>query len=198
MAIALDGETRRYRKGIALHHMQDTIIAALSRSEAMTCILVDEVDNVTVDADLFYTFLVKTLPKRPEARAFYVFLTNRLEWEKSLDPRILSVMKKTDMIFEPYNARDLVEILNLRVDKALDQSRVDPASIRKIAACAWRETGGARRGVSDAKSGRLQDSIGAGRTDLRPFPARRLRLVIFRRLWSRWVFLSRDLFVGVG
>jgi len=147
LAMALDGTTRRYRKGIAMEHMQETVIAALSKTDSIVCILVDEVDNVTVDSDLFYTFLAKTLPKKVSARLFYVFLTNRMEWEKTLDPRILSVLKKTDVIFEPYDAMDLVEILKLRVEKALDVRKVDRGAIRKIAAYASRETGDARKAV---------------------------------------------------
>ena len=147
LAIALDGSTRRYRKGIALEHMQEKIIAALSTFEGFCCILIDEADNVTVDSDIFLTFLAKTLPKKVPVRIFYVFLTNRLEWEKNLDPRILSVLKKQDMIFEPYDAMDLVEILRLRVEKALDVARVREAAIRKIAAYASRETGDARKAV---------------------------------------------------
>ena len=42
---------------------------------------------------------------------------------------------------------DLIEILNLRVEKALDHKKVESASIRKIAAYASRETGDARRAV---------------------------------------------------
>ena len=70
-----------------------------------------------------------------------------LEWEKNIDPRILSVLKKTDMIFEPYDALDLVEILRLRVEKALDPRKVDQGAISKIAGYASRETGDARRAV---------------------------------------------------
>jgi len=147
LAIALDGSVRRYRKGIALEHMEETVIAALSEMEGFVCVLIDEADNVTADADVFLTFLVKTLPKKVRPRLCYVFLTNRLEWEKNLDPRILSVLKKTDLIFEPYDAMDLVEILRLRVEKALDVSKVDEASIAKIAAYASRETGDARKAV---------------------------------------------------
>ena len=147
LAIALDGRTRRYRKGIALGQMQETVIRALSQIQGLTGIVIDEVDNITVDSDVFYTFLAKTLPKKVNTRLFYVFLTNRIEWEKTLDPRILSVLKKTDMIFEPYDAVDLVEILNLRVEKALNEQKVDPGAIRKIAAYASRETGDARRAV---------------------------------------------------
>ncbi len=147
LAVALDGSTRRYRKGIALEHMQEKIVAALSALDGFACVLVDEADNVTADSDLFLTFLVKSLPKRVPVKLFYVFLTNRLEWEKTLDPRILSVMKKQDMIFEPYDALDLVEILRLRVEKALDAHKVDDGAIKKIAAFASRETGDARKAV---------------------------------------------------
>jgi len=147
LAIALDSRTRRYRKGIALQHIQESVIEALAERDGLVGIVIDEVDNITVDSDLFYTFLSKTLPKKAAARLFYIFLTNRLGWEKSLDPRILSVLKKTDMIFEPYNAMDLIEILNLRVEKALDRKKVDQASIHKIAAYASRETGDARKAV---------------------------------------------------
>ena len=147
LAMALDGSVRRYRKGIALEHMQESIIQKLSEREGFVCILIDEADNVTGNADLFLTFLAKTLPKKVTARLSYVFLTNRLEWEKTLDPRILSVLKKTDLIFEPYDAMDLIEILRLRVEKALDRSKVDDAAVHKIAAYASRETGDARKAV---------------------------------------------------
>ncbi len=147
LAIALDGSTRRYRKGIALEQMQEIIITNLLRMSGVVCVLIDEADNITSDSDVFLTFLAKTLPKRVPVRLFYVFLTNRLEWEKSLDPRILSVLKKQDMIFEPYNAMDLVEILRLRVEKALDIAKVEESAIAKIAAYASRETGDARKAV---------------------------------------------------
>lgn len=147
LAISLDGSTRRYRKGIALDHMLEMVIASLNRFSGYVCVVVDEVDNVTADGDVFYTFLAKTLPKKVLPKIFYLFLTNRLEWEKNVDPRVFSVLKKMDMIFEPYDAVDLVAILNLRVEKALDAARVDAGAIRKIAAYASRETGDARKAV---------------------------------------------------
>jgi cell division control protein 6 len=147
LAIALDPAIRRYRKGIALDEMQDTIIRALAGMEGFVCVLIDEADNVTRDGDLFMTFLAKTLPRKVPVRVFYIFLTNRVEWEKTLDPRILSVLKKVDLIFEPYDAADLLQILTLRVEKALDGTKVDEGAIRKIAAYASRETGDARKAV---------------------------------------------------
>lgn len=109
--------------------------------------LIDEADNIRPNVDGFLTFLAKTLPRKVSCRIILIMLTNRLDWEKTLDPRILSFLKKTDIIFEPYDAMDLLEILNLRVEKALDQTKVDEAALRKVAAMASRETGDARKAV---------------------------------------------------
>lgn len=158
LAIALDGSVRRYRKGVALSEMQETILTRLDAYRGVVCLLVDEADNITREADVFLTFLVKTLPKKVGVKLCYLFLTNRVEWERSLDPRILSVLKKQDMIFEPYDAEDLQEILRIRVEKALDVAKVEEAAIRKIAALASRETGDARKAVELlAKSAELAE-----------------------------------------
>ena len=139
--------SKRYRKGIALEHMEDKIIHALSCTSGYVCLLIDEIDNISTGMDKFLTFIGKTLPKKVNARMIYIFLTNRLDWESQADPRILSFLKKTDVIFEPYDAMDLQEILKLRVEKALDSKKVDQGAIEKIAALACRETGDARKAI---------------------------------------------------
>ena len=119
----------------------------MSSYKGFMCLLVDEADNIQPNPDTFLTFLVKTLPRKVSCRLIYIFLTNRLDWERTLDPRILSFLKKTDIIFEPYNALDLLEILKLRSIKALHQEKVDQAALKKMAAYASRETGDARKAV---------------------------------------------------
>jgi len=147
LAIALDGSHRRYRKGIPIEYMQARITEVLEDYGGFMCLLIDEADNVKPNVDAFLTFLGKTLPRKISCRLILVLLTNRLDWEKALDPRIMSFFKKTDIIFEPYNAMDLLVILKIRVEKALDKSKVDEAALRKVAACASRETGDARKAV---------------------------------------------------
>ena len=147
LARALNESIRTYRKGIPIDQMQERIIEELNRFQGFLCLLIDEADNIKPNADEFITFLGKTLPRKIPCRLVLIMVTNKLNWDKMLDPRILSVLKKTDMLFEPYNALDLIEILNLRVEKALDKSKVDEAAVRKIAALASRETGDARKAV---------------------------------------------------
>jgi cell division control protein 6 len=147
LAIALDGANRRYRKGIPVEYMQEKIVTAMSGYKGFVVILIDEADNVRPNPDAFLTYLTKTLPRKVPCRIILILLTNRLDWEKTLDPRILSFLKKTDIIFEPYDALDLLEILKLRARKALHMKKVDLAALKKISAYASRETGDARMAV---------------------------------------------------
>ena len=147
MAIALDSTQRRYRTGIPIEYMQDSIIEAIADYKGFLCFLIDEADNIRPNPDAFLTFLAKTLPRKVSCRLILILLTNRTQWEKDLDPRILSFLKKTDILFEPYDANDLLEILKLRVKKALDRNRVQRAALNKMAAFASRETGDARKAV---------------------------------------------------
>ena len=147
VAIALDSTNRKYRKGIPIQYMQQKIIEAVRDYNGFLCLLIDEADNILPNSDAFLTFLAKTLPRKVSCRLILIMLTNRLDWEKTLDPRILSFLKKTDILFEPYDAMDLLEILQLRVQKALDENKVDEAALNKMAAYASRETGDARKAV---------------------------------------------------
>ena len=147
LARSLDDTCRRYRKGIPIEYMQETICTAIQDYNGFLCLLIDEADNVRPNVDDFLTFLVKTLPRKVSCKIILLLLTNRLDWEKALDPRILSFLKKTDIIFEPYDAMDLLEILNLRVKRALDVAKVDESAVNKIAAYASRENGDARRAI---------------------------------------------------
>ena len=147
LAMAFDDTVRRYRKGVPIEYMQERIVKALEQKEGYLCLLIDEIDNLRPSADEFLTFLSKTLPPKVGCRIILVMLTNRLDWEKALDPRIISFLKKEDIIFEPYDAMDLAALLKLRVHKALDSAKVEESAIRKIAAMASRETGDARKAV---------------------------------------------------
>jgi len=147
VAIALDSSNRKYRKGIPIQYMQERIIESISDYDGFLCLLIDEADNISPNSDAFLTFLAKTLPRKVYCRLFLIMLTNRLDWEKTLDPRISSFLKKTDILFEPYDAMDLLEILQLRVEKALDDKKVEDGALNKVAAYASRDTGDARKAV---------------------------------------------------
>lgn len=166
VAISLNDTLRRYRKGVPVYLMQNLIAEAIGDYKGFLCLLIDEINNVRQSPDELLTFLGKTLPRKVNCHLMLIMLTNRFDWDKNLDPRIMSFLKKTDIIFEPYSAPDLWEILRLRVDKALDSNRVEDAALRKIAAYASRETGDARKAVELlAKAARIAEKAGGRLTE---------------------------------
>ncbi len=141
------GQGRSYFKGIPIELMQSRIRDYLNERQGTLILFLDEIDSISVDRDVFMTFIVKSLPRQVRVRLIYIFSTNRLNWENSLDARTKSCLKKNDIIFNPYHALEIRQILELRIAKALDQSRVDEAAIARIAAVSSKDSGDARKAI---------------------------------------------------
>ena len=139
--------SRYYFKGIPTELMQNRIQESLQGFKGSLILFLDEIDNVETDRNIFMTYLIKTLPRQVPVKLVYIFTTNRLDWDKTLDARVLSCMRKNDLIFNPYHAFEITEILNLRVLKALDQSKINEAAISLIAAISSKNSGDARKAV---------------------------------------------------
>jgi len=74
--------------------MQDRINRAIVSYKGYLILLIDEIDNIRPNPDALLTYLAKTLPRKISCKIILILLTNRLDWEKTLDPRILSFLKK--------------------------------------------------------------------------------------------------------
>jgi cell division control protein 6 len=165
IAAALDA-SKIYWKGVSTEMMFGQIQKGLNRFEGNMIIQLDEIDQVKYDRDILMTFLTKTLPRLVNVRLHYIFTTNRIDWDKHLDGRILSCFRRSDYIFRAYDAYEIEEILNLRIDRSLDRARVEESSIKLIAAIASRESGDARKAVELlAKSASLADQQGEKLTE---------------------------------
>ena len=140
--------TKRYRKGISLEELMGRIEESLADYRGYLILFIDEVDNVRRDKDTFLAFLIRRLPQQIRAKLVLVFASNRLNWTDNLDPRVRSFLRLNELVFEPYDALDIQQILRIRVDKALRPDVVEPGAIEKIAALASREHGDARQAVA--------------------------------------------------
>ena len=142
------GASQYYRKGISLEELMSRIELRLKSLRGYLVIFVDEADNVRTDFNTFYTFLAKRLPQRISAKLILVFSSNRLNWSDNLDPRVKSCLKARELLFEPYDAESLARILEIRIEKALRQDRLEDGVVEKIAALSSRQHGDARKAVN--------------------------------------------------
>ena len=140
--------SKRYKKGVCLDEFMLRIEDKLANYRGYLILFIDEIDNVRRDRNTFMAFLIRRLPQAIPAKVILVFASNNLDWMSSLDPRVQSFLKISELVFKPYDAIDLKRILQIRVEKALHPGVVEPGVIEKIAALSSREHGDARKAVA--------------------------------------------------
>ena len=105
-------------------------------------IALDEIDSLVKKiGDQFLYNL-----SRAEYKISLVGITNNLAWRDGLDARVKSSLAEGEVIFKPYNAEQLAQILHERAEMALSVP-IDEAVIAKCAALAAQEHGDARRAL---------------------------------------------------
>lgn len=74
-------------------------------------------------------------------------ISNDLRFKEYLDARVLSCLSEEEVIFKPYSADELYDILSDRAEKAFIEGALQDSSLRLCAAYAAREHGDARRAL---------------------------------------------------
>ncbi|MDH7517049.1 MAG: ORC1-type DNA replication protein [Candidatus Thermoplasmatota archaeon] len=111
----------------------------------VTIIILDEVDKLKGDEALYNLSRINSDLKN--ARVSIVGISNDLKFTEFLDPRVKSSLGEENMIFPPYNADELQDILRQRAAKALKDGVVDDDVIPLCSALAAQEHGDARRAL---------------------------------------------------
>ena len=76
-----------------------------------------------------------------------VGVSNDLHFKELLDPRVLSSLSEEELVFHPYTAIELIDILSERAREAFYEGTVPDEVIRLCAALAAAEHGDARRAI---------------------------------------------------
>jgi len=118
-------------------------------AEPQTLILVlDEIDQLikkTGDGVLYN--LTRMNEELTRARVSIVGISNDLTFTNNLDPRAKSSLSEEEVVFPPYNAIQLQDILRDRASLAFKSGVLGEGVIEKCAAYAAREHGDARRAL---------------------------------------------------
>lgn len=111
-------------------------------------IVLDEIDAlVRKIGDEFLYNLTRINSELSKSRVSFIGITNNLSFSNSLDARVKSSLGEEEIIFHPYNAMQLKDILKQRIDTAFHPGAVTPEALSKCAAIAAQEHGDARRAL---------------------------------------------------
>jgi cell division control protein 6 len=111
-------------------------------------IILDEIDKLVYKSgdDVLY-HLSKINDDLKQAKVSLIGISNDLKFTDFLDPRIKSRLGEEKMVFPPYNAEQLRDILLQRSKLAFRDEVVEPSVIPLCAALAAQEHGDARRAL---------------------------------------------------
>jgi cell division control protein 6 len=111
-------------------------------------LVLDEIDQaVKKISDSFIYTLTRLNTELKNAQIAIVGISNSLTFMDHLDPRVRSSLGEEELVFPPYNALQLQDILKERASKAFNPGVFDEGAIAKCAAYAAREHGDARRAL---------------------------------------------------
>jgi len=117
-------------------------------NEKLFIIVLDEIDQaVKKISDNFLYNLTRLNSELSNTQIILVGISNDLRFLDSLDPRVRSSLSEEEIVFPPYNALQLQEILRKRSNNAFKKGVVSDSAVAKCSAFAAREHGDARRAL---------------------------------------------------
>lgn len=120
----------------------------IDNKKQIIILILDEIDQlVKKTGDEILYNLTRINSELKDAQISIIGISNDLVFTDNMDPRIKSSLSEEEMIFKPYNAVQIQDILHQRAEKAFKSNAISPGVIAKCAAYAAREHGDARRAL---------------------------------------------------
>lgn len=120
----------------------------LESKKQLLILVLDEIDQLVkkVGDEILYN-LTRINSALKESQVSLIGISNDLIFADHLDPRVKSSLSEEELIFPPYNAIQLQDILRERAKSAFCDGILEQGVIEKCAAYAAREHGDARRAL---------------------------------------------------
>ncbi len=121
--------------------------AGIDTDDRCVIVILDEVDRLATKGDGALYNLSRINSELNNARVSMIGISNDLTFTELLDPRVRSSLSEEEIIFPPYDAAQLQDILDERARMAFNYSALNDAVIPLCAAFAAQEHGDARRAL---------------------------------------------------
>jgi archaeal cell division control protein 6 len=134
--------------GLPTQSVYDKFIETVDSEKQLIVLILDEIDQTTkkISNDFLYN-LTRLNPELTKSQICLVGISNNLTFLDELDPRVKSSLSEEEIVFPPYNALQLQDILTKRAQQVFKEGVVEEGVIAKCAAFAAREHGDARRAL---------------------------------------------------
>jgi len=151
--------------GLPTQAVYSSFIEIIDSEKQLLVLILDEIDQAVkkISSDFLYN-LTRLNSELSKTQICIVGISNNLTFLDELDPRVRSSLSEEEIVFPPYNALQLQEILNKRAEKAFNIGVIEDGVVAKCAAFAAREHGDARRALDLLRiAGELAERDGSKR-----------------------------------
>ncbi len=134
--------------GLSTAELFRRLLRALSNLHEISVIVLDEIDWLVKKSgdDILYR-LTRINTELSKSKVSIIGITNDIKFIDILDPRVKSSLGEEELVFPPYNAEELEDILKKRAMIAFNEGAVSDSVIKLCAAIAARDHGDARRAL---------------------------------------------------
>ncbi len=134
--------------GLPTQAVYSKFIEVIDSEKQLLVLILDEVDQTVkkISSDFLYN-LTRINSELSKTQICIVGISNNLTFLEEIDPRVRSSLSEEEVVFPPYNALQLQEILNKRSRDAFKENVLQEGVVAKCAAFAAREHGDARRAL---------------------------------------------------
>src|SRR3989338_6169626 len=134
--------------GLPTDEVYNIFYQLLDRQDQTVLLVLDEIDQLTkkIGDEVLYN-LTRINSELHRSQICLVGISNSLIFSENLDPRVKSSLSEEELIFPPYNAIQIQDILRQRAQRAFKEGTIQAGVIEKCAAYAAREHGDVRRAI---------------------------------------------------
>jgi cell division control protein 6 len=134
--------------GLPTEAVYNKFIEIIDKEKQLLVLILDEIDQTVkkISSDFLYN-LTRLNSELSKTQICIVGISNDLTFLEEIDPRVRSSLSEEEIVFPPYNALQLQDILKKRAELAFREGIVEAGVIAKCAAYAAREHGDARRAL---------------------------------------------------
>jgi len=134
--------------GLPTQAVYSKFIETIDSKKNLIVLILDEIDQTVkkISNDFLYN-LTRLNSELSQSQLCIVGISNNLTFLDELDPRVRSSLSEEEIVFPPYNALQIQDILNQRAEMAFKEGVLQEGVISKCAAFAAKEHGDARRAL---------------------------------------------------
>jgi len=135
--------------GLPTGRVYSEFIDLVDKEKQLIVLILDEIDQTVkkISDDLLYNLTRLNAGDLKNSQLSIVGISNDLTFLDSIDPRVRSSLSEEEIVFPPYDGRQLHDILSKRSSEAFNDGVVEYGIISKCASLAAKEHGDARRAL---------------------------------------------------